>query len=288
MLEESFHRQRNEGFPQSSVNCNLSVTRKGDFMERLVGKKKNGINGNTLRAWGLIFLVCGVIGRGVIQTWILGVGSITAEQLLSVMGSSDQAMRLATISLILQAVETCAIPIFALILTEGVQHTSDFQAYFLRIFALALLTEIPYNLAISGKFLDLGTRNPVFSLVLCLVMLYLYSRFPAGKFINSVIKVIISAVAILWCEMLKIEFGSAMILVTAVLWALRKNPLYRNFAGAAAAIVCTVFSPFFLAAPMGFMAVHLYNGEQSTNSRIVNYLAYPCILMAAAAVGLML
>lgn len=257
-------------------------------MERLIGKKKRGINGNALRAWGLIFLACGVIGRGIIQTWLLGVSNLTTEQLLGVMASSENMMRLATVSLVLQAVETCAVPIFALILAEGFQHTGDFKAYFLRIFGLALLTEIPYNLAIGGQFFALGTRNPVFSLVLCLVMLYLYGRFPEAKFVNTIVKVIITVAAILWSEMLKVEFGSAMILVSAVLWALRKNTLYRNFAGAAAAIVCTIFSPFFLAAPMGFMAVHLYNGEQSTNSRTVNYLAYPCILVIAAAIGILL
>ena len=257
-------------------------------MERLIGKKKRGINGNALRAWGLIFLACGVIGRGIIQTWLLGVGNLTTEQLLGVMASSENMMRLATVSLVLQAVETCAVPIFALILAEGFQHTGDFKAYFLRIFGLALLTEIPYNLAIGGQFFALGTRNPVFSLVLCLVMLYLYGRFPEAKFVNTIVKVIITVAAILWSEMLKVEFGSAMILVSAVLWALRKNTLYRNFAGAAAAIVCTIFSPFFLAAPMGFMAVHLYNGEHSTNSRTVNYLAYPCILVIAAAIGILL
>lgn len=263
-------------------------SRKGIFMERLTDRKKRGINGNALRAWAFVFLACGVIGRGVIQTWMLGVGSVTTSQLLDTMSTSPQAMQMVTISLVLQAVETCAVPIFALLLTEGMQHTGSFKAYFIRIFQLALLTEIPYNLAMGGKLLNFQTRNPVFSLVLCLVMLYLFGRVNTGKFMGGFIKVIITAAAIMWSEMLKIEFGSAMILVTAVLWALRGNTMYRNFAGAAAAIVCTVFSPFFLAAPMGFMAVHLYNGEESTNRRIVNYLSYPCILLAAAAVGVIL
>lgn len=257
-------------------------------MEQLRRKRFGGINGNALRTWALLFAAAGVIGRGVIQTHMLGIGQINAQQLLEAIGASDRAMMLATCSLVLQAVETCAVPIFALLLVEGVQHTSDFKAYFLRVAGLALLCEIPYNLALGGKLIDFGTRNPVFSLVVCMVLLFFFRTYAEKKLQNTLIKVVVIAAAIVWCEMLKIEFGSAMVLVTAVLWAFRGNTMYRNFAGAAAAIVCTIFSPFFLAAPMGFMAVHFYNEEPSTNSRQVNYLAYPAILLAAAAAGLIL
>ena len=256
-------------------------------MERLTVRKKRGINGNALKTWALVFLICGIIGRGVIQNGMLGIGGLTAQQLLEVMSASDQAMKLVTISLALQAVETCAVPIFAFMLVEGVQHTSDFKKYFVRIFQLALITEIPYNLAMGGKLFVLSSRNPVFALVLCLVMIYLFNRYPQRNFKNIAIKLVIAAATIVWCEMLKVEFGSAMVLVTAVLWALRAT-IYRNFAGAAASIVCTIFSLFFLASPMGFMAVHLYNGEKSDHDRRLIYLSYPCLLLIAAIAGFLL
>ena len=252
--------------------------------ERLVGRKKSGIGANALKTWGLVFLICGVIGRGVIQNGLLGIGKMTAMQLLDVMNASKDAMLLATVSLALQAVETCAVPIFAFMLTEGVRHTSSFKNYFLRIFLLALVTEIPYNLAIDGELFAMSSRNPVFSLVLCMVMLYLFRRYPGKSFKNIVLKVVFAGATIVWCEMLKVEFGSAMVLVTAVLWALH-GTMYRNFVGAAASIVCTVFSLFFMASPMGFMAVHLYNGEKSDNNRYLTYLSYPCILLIAALAG---
>lgn len=255
-------------------------------MERLTTRKKfGGINGNALRTWALLFAAAGIIGRGVIQTHMLGIGGITGQQLLEAISTSDSAMTLATCSLVLQAMETCAVPIFALMIVEGVQNTSDFKAYFLRVAGLAVLTELPYNLALSGKFFAFGSRNPVFALVLALVMMYFYRLYAGPGIKNTAIKALVTIAGILWCEMLKVEFGSATLLIAAVLWAFRANTLYRNFAGAAAAIVCTMFSPFYLAAPMGFMAVHFYNGEKGTNSRIVNYLAYPAMLLIAAVAG---
>ena len=257
-------------------------------MNQIGNRKKRTINGNALRTWALLFLLAGILGRGLIQNHILGVGSLTTQQLLEVMGSSQQAMAMVTAALVLQALETCAVPLYALMLVEGVQNTSNFSAYFKRILMLALLCELPYNLAMQGKLFFLGTRNPVFALVMCMVMLYLFSRYPEGRKANAGIRILITIAAIVWCEMLKIEYGSATVLLVSVMWAFRGNSLYRNFAGAAAAIVCTIMSMYFLAAPMAFMIIHGYDGEKTTNSRKVNYLAYPMILLAAAAAGMIL
>ena len=187
-----------------------------------------------------------------------------------------------------QAMETCAVPIFAYLLVEGWQHTASKMNYAKRVLGLGLISEIPYNFAMTGKILDVSSRNPVFGIALCMIALYFYDLYEDKCFKNTAVKLLVTVAAFLWSNMLKIEYGSATVLITATLWAFRKNTLYRNFAGAAATIVCTVMSMYFLAAPMAFMIVHGYDGEKSTNSRTVNYLAYPVILMAAAIVGFIL
>lgn len=258
-------------------------------MERLTpNRKPAGINGNALRTWALLFAACGIVGRGVIQCHMLGVGSVSTEELLTVMGQSDVNMNLATISIICQALETCAVPIFAMLLVEGARYTSDFHAYLFRVAKLAVLCELPYNLATSAKLLDLGTRNPVFGLLLCQIMVFFFLRYEGKEIKNRLVRFAVIAAAVVWCEMLKIEFGFPMVLIVSVLWAFRANPMYRNFAGAAAAIVCSVYSPFFLASPMGFMAVHFYNEIPCDKSQEYRYYAYPVILAVAAAAGLIL
>lgn len=254
-------------------------------MERLASTRKTGMNKATLRKWGMVFLAAGVVGRGIIQGHILGIGSVSTQQLLEVMGSSPNVMNYVTVSLILQVLETCAAPIFALLLVEGVEHTSDFKQYLLRVLGVAVLAEIPYNLAMSAKLFDFGTRNPVFGMVLGLVMLYFYRYCSERSVKNLLIKAAVTLAGLIWTRMLNIEFGICMVLIIGVLWAFRANPLYRNFAGATAAIVCSLFNPFFLASPMGFLAVHLYNGEQGEENQRFNYLFYPVVLVIAALVG---
>ena len=257
-------------------------------MGMTVNKKRGGISGNALRLWGMIFVIAGIVGRGVIQAHILGVNGAGTQELLEILSTKTNAMAYTALSIALQAAETCAVPIFAMLLVEGVQKTSDFKAYFQRVVMLALISEIPYNMAFGARFLDFGSRNPVFGVLLCLFMLFLWGNFKESSKKNGLIKFMIAVVTVLWCQMLKVDHGAALVIIVAIFWAFRKNPLYLNFAGAAAAMTCSLISPFFLASPMGVLAVHSYNGEKSTHSHKENYLAYPVFLIIGWAFGILL
>lgn len=249
--------------------------------ERLGNTRTTGLRRNALKAMGMLFLVGGIIGRGILQNRILGLGSVSTAELLAAMQTQESTMIVATVALILQALETCAAPIYAFLLTEGFKHTSDLKKYFLRVLGVAVISELPWNLAMGGKLLDTGSRNPVFALALGLVMLYLYSRFGDKK----IYCIIATLAAFAWAWMLKIEQGIPMLLLVMVLWLMRGKPLYRGFVGAAAAVLCTAISPFYLASPMSFLLLHFYNGESEDSNRLVNYLFYPIALLAIGLVA---
>ena len=152
-------------------------------MERLGNTKPAGLHTGSLRAWGMMFAIAGIISRGILQNKILGVGLRSMEELMGLMDVSSTAMAVATIALVLQAMETVAVPIFVFMLFEGFQHTSDWKKYLARVAGMAVLTEIPYDLAMSGKVLEFDSQNPVVGLVLCMVLLYLFRRFEGKKLI---------------------------------------------------------------------------------------------------------
>ena len=252
-------------------------------MERLerMEEKRKGITRSGLRVWGLLFAALGIGGRAIIQNRLLGMGSITGEQLLEAMMASNLTMIYATLALVLQAVEVCAVPVFCFLLVEGAQNTKDFGKYFLRVLGLAVLSEIPYNLAMGGSFWDPASRNPVFGLVFAMGMLYLY-RLYAGKGVGKVLlRVLITAAAVLWPVMLNVQDGACCVIMVAVLWLSWNLKQYRTFIGCAAAACCSLFSVYYLAAPMGFLAVHCYQGEKGEENKLINYLAYPMLLLAA-------
>ena len=254
-------------------------------MERIQDRKPSGLNSNALRAWGMAFLALGVVGRCILQNRLLCLGQVSPMELVEAMQNSGAVMVLATAALVLQAVETCAVPIFAFLLAEGGQRTSNLPKYILRVGVLALAAEIPYNLAVSGKFLDLGSRNPVFGCLLGLVMLWFCRRYDGKGLSRAAIRAVVTLAAMLWCRMLSVSHGPALVLVLAVLWAFREKPMLRGIAGAMAALVCSLGSMFYLASPMGLLAVHFYNGEKGPDNRTVSYLAYPVLLLAVWALG---
>lgn len=251
-------------------------------------KKRRGLSGNALRVWGMVFAFCGIIGRGVVQTHMLGMKGAGSAELLDILNSSTNAMTLATFSIVMQIAETCAVPIFAMLLIEGIQQTSNFMTYFKRVIGLAILSEIPFNLAFSAKLLDFESRNPVFGVVLCMVMFYLWERYQDSSKKNKLIKVFIAIITILWCQMLKVDHGAALVIIFSMFWIFRKNTIFFNFAGAAAAMLCSLISPFYLASPMGVLVVHSYNGVKSTHSHKYNYLLYPVLLVIGWAFGILL
>lgn len=157
-----------------------------------VRKRSSGISSNGLRTWGMFFLLAGMLGKSILQNGLLNLGAVSFGQLLEQMQTSRAAMLYATLALLLQAMETCAVPIFAFLLVEGVEHTSSLRNYALRVAGLAVLSELPYNLATSGKLLDTTSRNPVFGLVVCLVMVYLYQKFPEKNAPHLLLRVLVT------------------------------------------------------------------------------------------------
>ena len=250
-------------------------------MERLGNTRPSGLNTGSLRTWGMLFAIAGIVSRCVLQNTLLGVGTRSMQELMELMQADQTAMIITTVSLVLQAMETVAVPIFVFLLFEGFQHTSDWKKYLTRLVGLALLTEIPYDLAMNGKVLEFGTQNPVIGLVLCFALLLLFRRF-AGK---KLICVMMALAGFVWALMLKVDHGIPMLLMICVMQLFRNKKMYMGFSGMAAAALCTGISPFYLVAPMGFLAIHFYNGEKGNSSRLVNYLFYPVALLAIALVA---
>lgn len=258
-------------------------------MERLsANRAPAGISAAALRAWGLIFLAAGVIGRGLIQQGLLGISGMDMNAVLQAMNESESVMGMVTVSLVLQAVESCAVPIFAFLMVEGFQHTASWKKYVIRVTALAIVCEVLYNVVMSGTLMAMDTRNPVWCTVLGLVLLGLFRYVDEKMKGNKLLKFAMAVAGLLWAQMLKVDYGVFFVAMVLTLWVMRRKPQYRLFVGMGVSALCTVISPFYLAATMGFMAIHFYNGEKGESSRVFHYGAYPAMLLVCALAPLFL
>lgn len=71
-----------------------------------------------------------------------------------------------------------AFPLFCFCLVEGFVHTRRVRTYLFRLLILALLSEVPYDLALHDRLLEFGNQNAVFTLAFSLLLLIVVTRVP--------------------------------------------------------------------------------------------------------------
>ena len=59
-----------------------------------------------------------------------------------------------------------AYPIFAFLIVEGYYHTKDYKKYVKRLFLCALISEIPFNLAMSGSWIYPYHQNVIWTFLI--------------------------------------------------------------------------------------------------------------------------
>ena len=256
-------------------------------MERITTPRPKGINRNALRTWALLLAIGGLIGRGLIQNHMLGVATATTEELLAMMEGN---MALVTVSLFLQLTETMAVPLFALLLAEGVTHTADLKAYALRVTAVAVLAEIPYDLLMHSRAFDMASQNPMGGLVLGLLVVHFFRMYDGKGAKNFIVKLLVVVMGILWARMLRIDMGDALVLLFWPMYAFRNKESLRNVLAAVMAMACSFFSVFFVMAPFGCLFLHFYNGEKGEEEppKALTYAAYPAAMVLLALAGMFL
>ena len=73
-----------------------------------------------------------------------------------------------------------AFPIFCFLLVEGFFHTRDRRCYGRRLLLAAAVSEIPYDLAFSGRWMDAQHQNVCLTFFLALVAMELLERYGNG------------------------------------------------------------------------------------------------------------
>lgn len=69
-----------------------------------------------------------------------------------------------------------AFPIFAFMIAEGYAHTHDLRRYMLRMLCWALLSEIPFNLLVSGSAFYPYHQNVLWTFLLSLLLIVLIEK----------------------------------------------------------------------------------------------------------------
>ena len=196
----------------------------------------------------------------------------------------------------MRAVGRLAFPIFAFLIVQGAAHTSNIRKYILRLAVFALISEIPFDLAIHDRLWYLGAQNIFFTLTAGLFVIYcMESRGPLGRWRGE-----IALATALLADILRFVYGMAGVGVIVGFYWCDKDSRAELPTGAASAVKLSYFSlrqnievviisalTYILClgmrqlyALLAFIPINMYNGERGRwNLKYVFYMFYPAHLL---------
>ena len=202
---------------------------------------------------------------------VLSAGSTTLVPLI--FGSDTSNMTSLTAMVLCEVVSWFAAPIYAWLLV------------------LALIAEVPYDLATSGKPFDFGSQNPVFGLFIAFAMLaamkWVAQRYQGAMLVIS--DIVLVVVAVLWDLLLRVglrqhlmSLGAVTLGFVLIFWLMRSRENTMMFTAG-------LFGAVMMIAPgVGVAFVHYYNGKlgyKHSWTKWMFYAFYPVILLICAAVA---
>ncbi len=224
------------------------------------------VSGTGLKLFACVTMLIQSIGIVIVEYGMIQLEQYTQEELSQAMANDAGLMTLAGVGSVMQLIGGLAVPIFAFLLVEGIKNTRSYPRYLLTMLAFAVISEIPYDLAMRQSVWDMSSQNALFTMVICLLMLYFLKLGEertgvTGMLLNSLI--ILGGV--LWVTLLRCSYGLCMVLLTAVFYLFYARNVLKTVMG-------IMISMLYVTGPLSFYGIWCYNGER--NDRFPKYVFY--------------
>jgi len=241
---------------------------------------KKGISGNTLKIIAVITMLIDHIGAVIIENGIL---KSQDPLLMQTILATPEGVKWRAIDLVLRTIGRISFPIFCFLLVEGFLHTKDVRKYGIRLLAFALISEIPFDLAVFNSWFHPGYQNVFFTLFIGLWVLEWYQKAMGDPLRQFLAIGVGCGVSIL----LRSDYNLDGIVLILIIYIFRNNKrLQTIFAGIMAALIS---ASCFGAGIFAFWPIHLYNGKKGErNLKYLFYVFYPLHLVLLYIVRLLI
>lgn len=168
-----------------------------------------------------------------------------------------------------------AFPIYCFLLVEGFMRTRSVKKYALRMLLFAMVSEIPFDLAIYGSLCNFQGQNVFFTLFLGLVALEgadLARQKMQKEWLIRVSSFIVVAMVCVIAELISCDYGANGILAIFMLYLFRYDRKNQMLAG-------SVVFLWEITAPLAFIPIYFYNGKRGANLKYFFYGFYPVHLL---------
>lgn len=257
-------------------------------MNELAVTHKKGISSSTLKLIAVTAMLIDHIGAVVLEPIIM-----QSSQTIDLSTGNVPPLFIVDIFLRL-VIGRLAFPVFCFMLVEGFSRTSNIYKYAARLLVFAFLSEIPFDLAVNGRWTDNSYQNVFFTLFIGLLVMVLSEKADCAglnPWLAWFLKLVFLLVGMTGARLLHTDYGAYGVFCIAVLYFFRGNKTGQLLAGSAAFILGDILFNHGLTellAPLGFLAVAKYNGERGLRMKYVFYLFYPVHLLALYGLRLLL
>lgn len=246
--------------------------------------KLPSVSADGLKWFACIIMLIQNFGIAIIENGMVHLNQYTAEELSAALEADSRLMMLTSIGYVLEFIGGLSVPVFAFLLVEGFLHTSDFRKYLLRMAAFALISEIPYDLAIRGSFIDLSSQNPLFTMTIGLLMLY-FLRMLREKYkgiSSALLQIILVICAYFWANLLRANYGFGVLLLIAIFYCFYSRNVLKTLFG-------VIVSFLYITGPLAFYGIWCYTEERTDRlPKYAYYIFYPAHLLVLGVAALLL
>ncbi len=193
----------------------------------------------------------------------------------------------------LRIIGRIAFPIFAFMTAEGFFYTSNLKKYALRLLAFALVSEIPFNLLISGGVIYPFHQNVLFTFLMALGAMWVLEKAKQAKaaWLKPIAVIGVVALSYLLGTLTFADYYGGGILTVLVFYFFREKKWY-NLLGQIAALLYInvevlggygysieimgneIFLPLQAFALLALIPIWLYNGRKGHSSKAFKYACY--------------
>lgn len=245
------------------------------------------VKGSTLKIIAVITMIIDHIGACVIQRILSsnGVMIIAASGIKSILTLEGDIRIIAILWWVMRIIiGRIAFPIYCFLLVEGFVHTKSVVKYSLRLLTFAIISEVPFDLAIGGQLINMLHQNVFFTLLISLITMWGMAYADKKLNGNIIAKIFVASVGMIVAGVLNTDYGASGVAFVLLLYIFKHDRLMQNISGAVASILLLEE----WAAPLSFVFIGGYKGERGLKLKYFFYIIYPLHLIILYGVCIML
>ena len=170
-----------------------------------------------------------------------------------------------------------AFPLFAFFLVEGFFKTGNRKKYLASLLIFGIISEIPFDMALSGVFFEPNSNNIMFTLALMLITIWIIDTLKEkmqnmSKYIWYPFSFVIVGIMCIISMVTGLDYEYHAIMIGYLFYIFYNKRVFAIFLGYLA-IFKEVWSL------LGFSLILTYNGKRGKQNKLFNYCFYPVHLL---------